>query len=217
MDEPPKLDKPKNNESNSNNNSKKDEEEKMSYNHLSESKQKKNNKTQEKKKKNLENDDKDETNSLPEKSHDYYEFEDNKNDFMENDEKSGDDMPPLEIKATRKTESMYIEVSEVDREIIKLFLSDKFGKNGKYELKKNIKFIGKNENSRFSFANSKTSIDSKPNQKIEEACKMEIDMRKSMQEFLKLSLSPSFSPEKAPKNIETTGILFEKFINPMFL
>ena len=40
-------------------------------------------------------------------------------------------------------------------------------------------------------------------------------MRKSMQEFLKYSLSPSYSPEKHPKNIETNGIYFEKFINQM--
>lgn len=88
---------------------------------------KKNAKNSEKKKiKNVENDEKDETNSLPEKSHDYYEFEENKN-CDDNDDK--DYLPPpLEIKANRKAESMYIDVSEVDKEIIKLFLSDKFGK-----------------------------------------------------------------------------------------
>ena len=45
---------------------------------------------------------------------------------------------------------------------------------------------------------------------------MEIDMRKSMQEFLKLSLSPSFSPENKQKNAEANGMIFEKFINPMY-
>ena len=67
--------------------------------------------------------DKDETNSLPEKSHDYYEMEENKN-FLDNNENKDYLPPPLEIKASRKTESMYIEVSEVDREIIKLFFAD---------------------------------------------------------------------------------------------
>jgi len=36
-----------------------------------------------------------------------------------------------------------------------------------------------------------------------------------MQDFLKYSLSPSYSPEKHPKNVETNGIYFEKFIKPM--
>lgn len=71
-----------------------------------------------------------------------------------------------------------------------------------------MKNLGKTQNSRFSFANSKSSFDSK---KTDEKC----DMRKSMQEFLKYSLSPSYSPEKHPKNIETNGIYFEKFINQM--
>lgn len=75
--------------------------------------------------------DKDETNSLPEKSHDYYEIEENKNlkDNMGNDNHNGGMTTCLEMKAPRKTESMYIDVSDVDKEIIKLFLSDKFGKN----------------------------------------------------------------------------------------
>lgn len=72
--------------------------------------------------------------------------------------------------------------------------------------------LGKNE-SRFSFANSKSSFDDC--KKLEEGTKT--DMRKSMQEFLKFSLSPGFSPKTVPKNFEMNGIFFENFINPMFL
>lgn len=96
-----------------------------------EAKGKKNSKPSEKRNKkhnNEENCDKDETNSLPEKSHDYYMQEKDKNST---EKKIGaedmDFFPNLEIKAPRKTESMYVAVCDIDKEIIKLFLSDKFG------------------------------------------------------------------------------------------
>lgn len=147
----------------------------------------------EKKRKNLENEkmDKDETNSLPEKSYDYYEEE--KKEFLEGNDK--DLSPPLEIKASRKAESMYIEVSDVDKEIIKLFLSEKFGLT---------------QNSRFSFANSKSSFESKINDE-------KSDLRRSMQEFLKSSLSPTYSPLRNPTNCDGNGIHFEKFTTNSFL
>lgn len=155
--------------------------------------------------------DKDETNSLPEKGNDYYDREESKNYDGEN---QNNFYPNLEIKATRKAESMYVEVCDIDKEIIKLFLSDKYGIIIFYFYLIKFFFLiffknkGKNENSRFSFANSSEI------KKMEDSSKS--DMRKSMQDFLKFSLSPSFSPEEQPNKIQSNGILFEKFINTTF-
>ena len=68
----------------------------------------------------------------------------------------------------------------------------------------NFYFLGKNANSRFSFANNN-------NHKKEETEGEEYKrkMSKSIQEFLKMSISPSFSPDKKIK----TDILFENFIS----
>ena len=70
------------------------------------------------KKKNFDEEEKDETNSMPANPHDYY-------NEKGNEEREIDDL--REVKLPRKTESMHIEFSDIDRRIIQSVLSDEFG------------------------------------------------------------------------------------------